>query len=207
MRPSARELAVVLARLEVQRLVRGLALARPVRLEPGAHLLAKGVAGRAQVVFGQRARRLAEEVIGQGLARAASTAVAQHVEMHLLEMARRLVLLAVADRAEGVLRFQRHPAQRRRGQRAGRLGEHAPVVGAEVVLPRGARLREPSAQQRDVAVGELVLDRLEAADGTAELPALARIGHGELEGAFGGAGGARAQREAGRRVQRVELLL
>ena len=57
--------------------------------------------------------------------------------------------------------------------------------------------REPHALQRDQAVGELVLDRLEFADRLPELLALLGIVHRQLEGAPGSATGASHQGKPG----------
>ena len=67
--------------------------------------------------------------------------------------------------------------------------------------------RHAHAFERDQVVGELVLDRLEAADRLAELPALLGVVDRHLERAPRRAVGAREQGEAGDAQQVGERLL
>ena len=127
---------VELAVVEVLAVERRLALAAPVLLQPGADLGAKGVAGGAEVVFGQRSLGVVEQVHGELAPRRGGAAEREAVEMGAAEVARRLVLLGVADGAEGMLGLERRLAQRRaaEGDRGG--GEVAPRRGRRGRTPR-----------------------------------------------------------------------
>ena len=88
---------------------------RPVPCEPVAHLLAEGVGGWTHVVGGKRGHVLlvlglrAEQVVGEFGARARHAAEAGEVGVHAPEVARRLVLLGIADGAERPMRLDRRP--------------------------------------------------------------------------------------------------
>jgi len=103
--------------------------------------------------------------------------------MHALEMQGRLVLLGIADRAKGVLGFERNAPQRLAAKGHGSVGEIAPVCVAAVMQTRGVVERELHAFERNETVCELVLDRLEFSDWLAELMTLLSVVHGEFESA------------------------
>ena len=126
-----------------------------------------------------------EKMARELLDRRALAAMAKHADMDLPEVPRRLMLLAIADRAEGVLGLERYLAKRTRGGSQGCGCEPAPLPGFQVILSGGIRDRELNRAQGDVAVRELVLDGLEAPDGLPELPTFAGIGNGLLECALG----------------------
>src|SRR5439155_237992 len=84
-------------------------------------------AGLAEVVFGNAGVIVVEQERGEtrtGLARAAED---DRVEVGAAEVARRLVLLGIADGAEGMLGLQTYLPQRRATERDRRAGEVATV--------------------------------------------------------------------------------
>ncbi len=103
---SAGEAVIVLAMGSGFGFVGGPSLRRPVLGEPLPDLAAEGVAFRAEIEFGRAARRGAEIALHRLLAGAPAAAMADDVEICSLEMARRLMVLGIADRTEGVMRLQ-----------------------------------------------------------------------------------------------------
>ena len=103
------------------------------------------------------------------------------VEMHALEVTRRLVFLGIADSAKGMLGFQRNPPQGITRKGNGRIGEIAPVLVAKIMQMRRMIKRKSDALKGDQAIGELVLDRLELADRLPELLAFSGVIHDEVE--------------------------
>src|SRR5215472_8038750 len=103
--------------------------------------------------------------------------------MHPLEMQGCFVLLGIADRAKGVLGFERDAPQRLAAKGHGGVGEIAPVCVAAVMQTRSMVEHDPHAFERNETVGELVLDRLEFSDWLTELMTLLGIVHGEFESA------------------------
>ena len=101
--------------------------------------------------------------------------------MHALEMLRGLVLFGIADGAERVLGLERDAPQRVAAEGNGAIGEIAPVAVASVVQPGRMIQNEAGAFERDEAVGELVLDRLEFSDRLPELVTLLGVIHGQFE--------------------------
>src|ERR1700674_543279 len=91
------------------------------------------------------------------------------IEMHTLEVPRRLVFVRVSNRPEDVLDFKRDTPQRIAGEGSRRIGEIAPVAVIAIMQMCRMIKREPHALKCDQAVGELVLDRLELANRLPEL--------------------------------------
>ena len=101
--------------------------------QPSRHLLAKGVAGLAEIVARQAAAKI-EVMRRHFFTRVSHPAHRQRIQMHAAKMPRRLVLLGVADGTEDMLGFQRYLAQRRAAEGNGRGCEIGPVSRATVVL-------------------------------------------------------------------------
>ncbi len=165
-------------------------------LQPFAHLDAKAVAGLAQVVFGQHGSVAIEQVRREFATRLRAAAESQQIQMHAPKVARCLVLLGVADRAERMVRLQRHLAQRGAAERRRSGAEVAPVWRAFVEGLRRVLQRQAHAFERDQAVRELVLHGLKLADRLAELAPLFRVIDCQLERAPCRAMGAREQAQA-----------
>ncbi|MFO1427317.1 MAG: hypothetical protein U1F11_10180 [Steroidobacteraceae bacterium] len=98
-------------------------------------------------------------------------------------MARRLVLLRVADRAEGVLHLERELAQRRRGEGERGRRVEAPLRRPGIAAAGGVLEQQRRGLERHQSVRELVLDGLEAADRLAELAPRPGMFDREIEGA------------------------
>jgi hypothetical protein len=105
------------------------------------------------------------------------------VEMHALEMQGCFVLLGIANRAKGVLGFERDAPQRLAAKGHGGVCEVAPVCVGAVMQTSSVVERETHAFERSETVGELVLDSLKFSDWLAELMTLLGIVHGEFESA------------------------
>ena len=165
-------------------------------LQPLAHFAAEVVAGLAEVVLGQHRVAVVEQLRREFAARLRRAAEHQQIQMHAPKVARRLVLLGVADRTERVLRLQRHLAQRAAAERRRGGAEVAPVRCACIERGRGMLERQAHAFERDQAVRELVLHRLEPADRLAELAPLFGVVHRHFERTPRGTVGAREQAQA-----------
>ena len=176
----AREGGVELAVMELARIEHRLPLTRPVGGKPGRHLLAKGVAGRIQVVARQVPVfiKIVRRQLFTGTPHATHR---QRIQMHAAEMPRCLVFLGIADGAESVVGFKRHLAQGRAAKGDRGRGNIAPVRRTAVVLRRRVVQREAHAFEADEAIGQFVLHRLKAADRLAELLPLLRVVHRHLE--------------------------
>ena len=124
--------------------------------------------------------------------------------MHALEMLRGLVLFGIADGAERMLGLERHAPQRVAAEGNRAIGEIAPVAVASVVQPGGMIQNEADAFERDEAVRELVLDRLEFSDRLPELVTLLGVIHGQFERPPGRAVRARERGDAGNPQQVVD---
>ena len=85
------------------------------------------------------------------------------------------------------------------------IGEIAPVAVASVVQPGRMIQDEADAFERDQAVGELVLDRLEFSDRLPELVTLLGVVHGQLERPPGRAMCPRQQCDLGLEAEIVEI--
>ena len=77
--------------------------------------------------------------------------------MDALEMARRLVVLGIADRSEGVMGLERDLPQRRAHIGECRGGEGSPFCRATVEVGGSTIQHALRAGERDEVVGELVL--------------------------------------------------
>ena len=100
------------------------------------HLLAQGVAGGTEIVLRQRRAAASSRYAASAPRAAARPPNATRVEMDALEMSRRLVLLGIADGAEGVLRFERHPPQRIAAEGHRAIDEISPVAVTAIVQTR-----------------------------------------------------------------------
>ena len=101
--------------------------------------------------------------------------------MDAAKMARRFVFFGIADGAKGVMRFERHFAQRIRTEGQGGRGKVAPLACGEVILGRRVKQCQTYAFKRNQAVGKLVLHRLKTADRFAELFAFLGVVHRHFE--------------------------
>ena len=126
-----------------------------------------------------------EQKRGDVTPRMRRTAQGNRVEMHALEMPRRLVFLGIADGAKGMLGFERNVPQGLAREGNSCVGEIAPVSVTLVVQMRRMIERTSHALKRDEAVGELVLDRLELAYRLPELLTLLGIVDRQFESAPG----------------------
>jgi hypothetical protein len=96
-------------------------------------------------------------------------------------MLRGLMLFGVTDGAECMLGLQRNASQCVAGEGNRAVGEITPVAVAPIVQAGRIIQDEPGAFERDKAIRELVLDRLEFSDGLPELVALLGVVHRQIE--------------------------
>ena len=123
-----------------------------------------------------------EQKRGDATPRIRGAAQRDRIEMHALEMARRLVFLGIADRPERMLGFERDAAATRRRRRRRPHRRNSANSGIAAIMQMGGVIeRQPHAFERDQAIGELVLDRLEFADRLPELLPLLGIVDRQIE--------------------------
>ncbi|GCC44129.1 hypothetical protein chiPu_0028246, partial [Chiloscyllium punctatum] len=117
----------------------------------------------------------------------------------------RFVLLGIADRPERVLRLERDLPQRTAGERRRAIGKISPVGIAAIMQSGGVIEDQPDAFERDQAICQLVLDRLELADRLPELVSLPGVVDGQLERAPRSTVSARGQHRLALDAELVEV--
>ena len=173
----AREVGVELALVKWPFVELGLPVSRPVLIEPSPNLFAQLIAGRTEIVLRQRRAAAIQQVRGQPPPRIGRPTERDRVQVHALEMLRGLVLFGIADGAERMLGLERHAPQRVAAEGNRAIGEIAPIAVTNVVQPGRMIQDQADAFERDEAVREFVLDRLEFSDRLPELVTLFGVVH------------------------------
>src|SRR5690606_26080812 len=90
-----------------------LALTAPMLLQPDAHLLAERICCVSEVIARQAALLAIEQPCSYLTAGLMHPAERERIEVHAPEVPRRLMVLGIADRTEGVMGLERYLTQRR----------------------------------------------------------------------------------------------
>src|SRR5882757_10847336 len=156
-------------------------LRRPVLRQPGANFAAKGVCLDTQVPLGERGRLFTQILRSQLLTNGAAATVPQHVEVDPLEMTRGFVIFRVPDRPKGVMGFKGDLTQLGVGIGKRGRGKGSPFSLLAVEVSSGAVKNALRTRKRDEVGCQLMLHRLEATNGLAELFAKLCVFYRELK--------------------------